>query len=313
MPNRSAKFISTFIASVFASVPLTVTIAATPAAAADECLSAPKGQTPEGSHWYYRLEHPSNRHCWYLREEGDAHAQAAPANSPAPAKQAAAKPETAMPGAVANARAELTSPRAPLAEDAAANTGLVPAAANTANIDTTQSANLPNPNLTSSVVASRWPDQLAANSPATAPAPAPVVADPPADLQANAAQQQPAPAAPAVPLAAADASLAKQSNSAMMLLAIIVGALSVAGLVASVVFRTSGKRRRGRKSFGSDALPIWDIDRDLKRGDRPLPFPRSAAARPNIGAPRELDEPDDLDDRDRIEQMLARLARSTQN
>jgi hypothetical protein len=236
-----------------------------------------------------------------------------------------------MPGAVANAHAELTSPRAPLAEDATtntgrANTGQMPAAVDAAIIDTTQPANLPNSNLTSSVVASRWPDQLAANSPppppqatapaatpAPAPATAPVIADPPADLQANAAQQQPAPAAPAVPLAAADASSAKQSNSAMMLLAIIVGAFSVAGLVASVVFRTSGKRRRGRKSFGGDALPIWDLDRDLKRGDRPLPFPRSAAARPNIGAPRELDEPDDLDDRDRIEQMLARLARSTQN
>jgi hypothetical protein len=312
MPNRTAKFVSAVFAGVIAGAPLTATTTSTPARAADECLSAPKGQTPEGGHWYYRIEHPSNRHCWHLREEDDAHAQAAPSNSPAPIKQAAAKPEAAMPGSVANARAELPSPRASLDQDAGANTGQVPAAASAATIDNNEAASLPDSNLTSSVVASRWPNQLSANAPA-APPPAPVSAGPPADLQANATPPPPpAPVAPTVPLAAADASITKQSGSAMMLLAIVVGALSVAGLVASVVF-SSGKRRRGRKSFGGEALPIWDIDRDLKRGDRPLPFPRQAAARPNIGAPRELNEPDDLDDRDRIEQMLARLARSAQN
>ena len=178
MPNRTAKFVSAVFASVIAGVPLTATITSTPAPAADECLSAPKGQTPEGSHWYYRIEHPSNRHCWYLREEGDAHAQA---SSPAPVKQASSKPETAMPGSVANARAELT-PRARFDQNATANTGQLPAAANAANIDNTEAASLPGPSvpdssLTSSVVASRWPNQLAANVPAAPPpATAPVTA-----------------------------------------------------------------------------------------------------------------------------------------
>ena len=41
------------------------------ARAADDCLSGPKGATPEGSHWYYRVDHATKRHCWYLRAEGE--------------------------------------------------------------------------------------------------------------------------------------------------------------------------------------------------------------------------------------------------
>ena len=40
-------------------------------AAADSCLSAPKGATPSGSHWYYRIDRVTKRQCWYLREESD--------------------------------------------------------------------------------------------------------------------------------------------------------------------------------------------------------------------------------------------------
>jgi hypothetical protein len=107
--------------------------------------------------------------------------------------------------------------------------------------------------------------------------------------------------------------MTKQSDSAVMLLAVIVGALSVAGLVASAVFRF-GKPRRDRKDVGAEERQIWDLDRDLKRsgGPQPLPFPAAAVHRPNIGAPLELQEADDPDEQDRIAQMLTRLARSAQ-
>ena len=335
MPNRNATLVSAVIAGLCAGVSLTASFNTTPAGAADECLAAPKGATPEGGHWYYRIEHPSNRHCWHLREEADAQAQAAPSNSSASAKQASPKQDAAMPGSVANARAELTSPQAPLDQDAPASTGQVPAAAAAANIGSALPANPPDTNMLRSVVASRWPDQLSANASA-APPPAPI--SPPAnaqaddgqanDVQANDAQANdvqadglqaaapppPAPAAaPTVPLAAADASMAKQSGSAMMLLVVMVGALSVAGLVASAMFRFGGKRRRGDEDVRGEVRPIWDLDRDFRRSDRPLPFPASAARRPNIGMPLELEEADDSADRDRIEQMLARLARSAQS
>jgi hypothetical protein len=318
MPNRTVKFISAVIASLCAGVPLTASQSATPAPAADECLLAPRNETPDGSHWYYRIEHPSNRHCWYLREEGDAHAQNAASNSSASAQPVSPTPDKAMPGSVANAHAELTSPRAGVDRDRAANTGQVPAAANAAIIDTPPPANAADTDMLTSVVASRWPEQLSANSP-VAPPPPPAPANPPADLQANAAPPPSAAAPPpaaappaAVPLAAADASMAKQSGSAVMLLAVIVGALSVAGLIASAVFRVGRKRRRSHSDIPREVRPVWDLDRDLKRSGRPLPFPASAVHRPNIGAPLELQQADDADERDRIEQMLERLARSAQ-
>ena len=34
---------------------------------ADECLAAPNSPAPEGSWWYYRLDWPTQRKCWYLR------------------------------------------------------------------------------------------------------------------------------------------------------------------------------------------------------------------------------------------------------
>jgi len=321
MPNRSAKFVSAIIASLCAGIPLAASQSATPAPAADECLSAPKNETPEGSHWYYRIEHRSNRHCWYLREEGDAHAQAAPLSSSASAQPAPPKPDKPMPSSVANARAELRSPRAGADQDRAAGAGQVPAAANETIIENAPPANPPDTNMLTSVVASRWPEQLntyaaAAPSPAPAPANPPAQANPPAEMQADASPPPASPPAVApavVPLATADASMAKQSGSAVMLLAVIIGALAVAGLIASMVFRVGRKRRRRRAGVPREVRPVfWDLGRNLGRR-APLPFPASAVHRPNIGAPLELQETDDSADRDRIEQMLERLARSAQS
>src|SRR5438270_9866836 len=44
--------------------------AQTAPAAAEECLAKPNGPSPQGSHWYYRVDRASNRHCWYLRGIG---------------------------------------------------------------------------------------------------------------------------------------------------------------------------------------------------------------------------------------------------
>ncbi len=37
------------------------------AAPTNECLSAPKGVSPKGQHWYYHLDRATQRKCWYLR------------------------------------------------------------------------------------------------------------------------------------------------------------------------------------------------------------------------------------------------------
>src|SRR5467141_2630260 len=74
MPNRTAKFASAIFASLLAGVPIT-TISHSAAGADDECLSSPKDQTPQGGHWYYRIDHATKRHCWYLKEDGEKFAE----------------------------------------------------------------------------------------------------------------------------------------------------------------------------------------------------------------------------------------------
>jgi hypothetical protein len=310
MPNRTAKFVPALVASLLlAGVPLAT---ASPAAAqaADNCLASPKDQAPQGSHWYYRIEHPSNRHCWYLRGQHDAATPIAAPNASVDASPSAnpTSPNNSMtmPGSVANARAELTSPQAGGDQDSRASTGQSLEAA--AAADATAGASRVDANMLRSVVASRWPEQLAAAS-SIAPDASP-------DNSSNTAPSSAVATAPAaatvVPLAAADAASEKQSGSTQMLIIAVVGALSVAGLAASAV-GYGGRRKRlddielevGNRG---DRRAIWETT----LADRPLPSPfaASAAIRPNIGIPRELREAKDPDNK--IAEMLARLARSAQ-
>jgi hypothetical protein len=38
--------------------------------AADDCLAKPNSTSPEGRHWYYRIDRASKRRCWYLGPKG---------------------------------------------------------------------------------------------------------------------------------------------------------------------------------------------------------------------------------------------------
>ena len=55
---------------VLAASVVAISLGATTGDAADECLRSPNGTSPKGSHWYYRVERSSGRHCWYLGSEG---------------------------------------------------------------------------------------------------------------------------------------------------------------------------------------------------------------------------------------------------
>ena len=103
MPNRTAKFVLAVFASFLAGAPVSYAAAAP----ADECLSGPKGQTPQGSHWYYRIDHATKRHCWYLADQREPLSQTAASNSSASAKPTQQEAEAAMQTSVANAHAEL--------------------------------------------------------------------------------------------------------------------------------------------------------------------------------------------------------------
>jgi len=309
MPNRTVKFVSAIIVSFIAGAPFAAMSQGAPTTA-DNCLTSPKKDAPQGSHWYYRIEHPSNRHCWYLRGEQAASSNASTnVSTPAAAKSPSPNTVGAMPGAVANARAELMSSQMRGYPDASIVTGQVPAAATgpVASADNPAPANVQDANMLRSVVASRWPGQLAANTPAD---PAPDTDDSNASAPSDAVVTPQPPAAPVLPLTAAEAPPAKQSSSTQMLIIAIVGALSVAGLAASAV-GFGGRRKNPTRPIDGDRRAIWEAT--FNEGPVPSPFLAEAASRPHIGLPKELRETRETNDsEDKIAEMLARLARSAQ-
>ena len=80
------------IALVVATLPVLGMSIGTPvdAAHADDCLAAPNSPSPQGRHWYYRLDWATQRKCWYLRAPGH-HSVSAPSRS-IPAADSAPRP-----------------------------------------------------------------------------------------------------------------------------------------------------------------------------------------------------------------------------
>jgi hypothetical protein len=307
MPSRTAKFMSAIFASFLASSSLTATSSsAAGAAAADDCLSAPKAETPAGRHWYYRIDRPSNRHCWYLREEGEKLAQSAPSNaspsnsSPAP-KPVSPKPEPAMQRSVSDAHAELSA-QLPVEQPNRLN-ALSPAL----SVDTpavTQSAEAQrSAEPQRSVVASRWPGSSDAD-PAIDPAPA--KDDPGTDANASPRTQTlPPPVLAASPYAAADLSSETPTYSLQMQLVALTAALALAGIVASIIFKLGGARRlavgRVRKRRGA----IWEPTDD---DSIVLSAPPGAEARARSrGFARDINRTDDPNAR--IAEFISQLSK----
>jgi hypothetical protein len=357
MSYRVAKFASAILASVLANVALpAISYGATPAA--DDCLTGPKDPTPQGSHWFYRIERGTKRHCWYLKDASDKVSQAAPANSPPvanpapPSREPTSAPvanpapssrETTAQRSLADAYAELPLPQTrfdpPPAASPAQSMAVPPA--NAASPDSNQPATAQDANQQTSLIASRWPDPSNVN--AASPSDVSASADPqPAadnsDANAEANVMAAPPAAATVPAVTADVSSVKQPVPMQTLLLVVVGALALAGLIASVVVRFGSRRRRNRQKLRGSQRINWD----LVAADRPSPsnYPAPQARMPRAGIPRELRAANDAyarmahdriaddfadsriaddrvaDDRvedDRITEMLARLARSSMN
>ena len=160
MPSPAAKFVSAVFAGVLASIPLASTSHGA-AAATDDCLSGPKDQAIQGSHWHYRIDHATKRHCWYLKDEHEKLSQAASPGSSGSVQPMASK--AAMPRSTADAHAEL--PAQATIEQPKRSVGPAPAI----SADTTVAA--PSAETSRSVVASRWLDQPDTSS-STNPAPA---------------------------------------------------------------------------------------------------------------------------------------------
>jgi hypothetical protein len=299
MPNRTAKFASAIFAGLLAGAGF-ATISYDTADAADDCLTGPKGETPEGSHWYYRIDRVTKRHCWYLRDEGEKLTQAAPPAAASPAKPVAAKTEPTMQRSVADARAEFSAqPR--FEQPRRGDEPAMAASADTAAKENYGAAPLPGAATSESVVASRWPDSSVLMAPA---GPAPVKPD------VVAAVSPPAPALKPAAIAAgavADASSQATAYSVQGLLAALIAALAFAGFLGSTIFKFAGRKRpvrpnlRARRAAGT----IWQPTDDDRIVLAAHPETETRARGPIFA--RDLDRRDNADER--VAEFFSQLSR----
>lgn len=249
MGNRTTRFVSALVGSIIAGAPLAAVSQNAPnapttanaASTADDCLASPKGAAPRGQHWHYRLERTTKRQCWYLRAAGEKDSakavQTAQATTDAPTADSAAPQQQA----VQDARAEYLTPRGGAASKAPNAVAQGPAPT-PAQPSANQPADAQQP-----TGAAPWPDASTATAP---PAPQPAVVAAAAQPSAK-PSKSPSPVA----LAAADSTTDKPTGSVQMLLLVIGGALALAGILASVVYRLARPRVRVQ---ATDRRTHWD-------------------------------------------------------
>ncbi len=69
-------------------------------ARADDCLTAPNSDAPQGSHWYHYVDRATQRKCWYVRAPGAQQVAAPATTGPAtPLHSTSAPPEPKSDGA----------------------------------------------------------------------------------------------------------------------------------------------------------------------------------------------------------------------
>ena len=246
---RTAKFVSAIFASALAGA-LLATLSHNTARAAEDCLSGPGDEAPQGSHWYYRIDRATKRHCWYLREEGENRSQLAPPSAPQSAMPVAPKAETATQNSIANAHAEL--PAQTRIEQPKRGDELTPA--DVAISENGGGAGAPGPQAPRSVVASRWPDWSDASFSAN---PSPNERNPAASASPTPRTQPPSVLA-AGQLAAADTLSGNAAYSVQVRLAALAGALMLIAIVGSIVLNFVKPRKPRPGKIRARRNPIWE-------------------------------------------------------
>jgi len=313
MSSRTAKFASAIFASLIVGAPLT-TISDSAAGANDECLSSPKDPTPQGGHWYYRIDRATKRHCWYLKEDDEKPSQAA-------AKPVSPKVVAPFQRSITEARAEL--PTQGRNEQPSQGNRLTSTDVAVSAVD--RDTKPPVAEIPQTVVGARWLGQSeadSANSAALLTSPTPLANPMPGSSVSNspmankvdsdtnlgaAAPTQP----PSPPLVAgqfaADLSSGTSAYPVQMLLAAMMGALALAGLLGRVIFKFVGPRRpasrRGRGRRGA----IWKSAATGRKTSTVYQGADALPTQPHF--PRDLDQVGDPDDR--IVELLRDFSRKT--
>jgi hypothetical protein len=289
MSNRQAKFASAIVVGVLASLPFPSLFDGA-ARAADSCLTEPNGATPQGKHWFYRIERGSGRHCWYLRGEDELPARAAAPETTMPAKTPPSRDsELLAPSALADAHAEWPA-RPAVAQDAPGQRSTLP----TGEV----SGAAPSNNALQASSAADRSDPSRATQ---------LLVSPPESSAAAASNQFDATAAPTSAQAAMPTN--RNMGSLQKLLLVAFGALALAGLSGSAVYRLAAVR--GRTGLRRDRWPPREVQQIADDG--PIP----PWVQPEIDSTAAPDDPgrarlefDGADTRvERIEDFLARLTK----
>jgi hypothetical protein len=248
MSHVTTKVASTLLIGVAAAA-VSTALPSRAVFAADSCLTEPKGDGAQGKHWYYHIEHGTGRHCWYLRGQDDKAARDDD-NETTSDKAPSGKVDAASARSFADAHAEIASKAAmPDSTNAAAAHSVwtappaaspAPPVANAAANNGTAGNNALAQAAPDSSVASRWPQ--AADAAAPSPAPQPEATLMVADTQDNAVTATPTDTTP--PPAAVPAPPERQIGSIQKLAMVAFGALTLAGLTGSAVYRLGRRRRR---------------------------------------------------------------------
>jgi hypothetical protein len=241
---------------------------------AGSCLSAPNGSAPQGSHWFYRIEHPSLRKCWRLVQTEPKDRTAAAQATPAPKDDAVVPPTPAV-----------TQPVERPAEPQAVAPAPVIRTLVTRNVSNSENDATPAPP----------PPDPAANA-----APNTEVRSAPAPVE-QVVSKEPAQAAIVEPPALAPTTGSVASPSGGPTLRTLLGALAILGIFASAMFFVLQMRQRQ-----SDVLnTAWDASEPpfvAAPEARYAPDAPSFAPLPPIGPISR--------DKDNIEQMLRRFAQN---
>jgi hypothetical protein len=318
MANRRAIFVSAIFAGLSASLPLSTT--AVRAASVDQCLTQPGPKTPPGQHWYYHLEH--GRQCWYVRNQSGSVARASSSEAAPPSIAQVPKNDTAETSALDNARDEFPEPQGGTDENtaaapmkmaaAAAPNQAVPAVAP----DTTAIPPSPPVNQSPgadqpSEVSSRWPDPSAV-VPSTTP---PLAADSTTPAPSSRPLPPTSPSSAPPPPERGNATAEKASvrttprgnspASLETLFVVILGALALAGLTASIIYRFGRARAAARRPRAA-IWPTLDGAPNPPWSEQAIPAPR----RDHQDVPRRAAQPSAAQERmQKIEEILEQLVR----
>jgi hypothetical protein len=284
---------------ILAASVVAISFSSTAGDAADECLSGPRGVAPKGSHWYYRVDRSSGRHCWYVGAEGQKvrsvsertsqqtrkrvaqHSQQAETEPPEPAVRSAAPVAVAETKTVASFFSQYWASLFSGAEPPKTATAEEPKFAPAAD------ASRPAPSPATSSYAQE-PNQTDAQD--EMPLVWPVLTP---EERAAAAAPAPTSAPKSVPVSAPVSGLGSQ-----YMVAALVGALATSGILMWLVYRLGSIRFSRRQEQRQS--PRWDITTEtaarLPLAPPPLayadPIPRSStpARKPVLSRrPAELD------------------------